>query len=462
MGEAMDIFHQYIMGSAQMLVGFHYYAKLLQKRAAVSGYLLFGIGSILAIRFVAGGRIAEFGAYTLMLTVSGLCLCADLRGAHLLLKQGRNALFYHQSDWKASILFAALTVEVMQLCFGIVNAVLSMLYPVMQPFDQKTVGIVFMLLGYLALPMSAFLYHMICGYFAEYEAVKKPYVLMALIPILLIFLVGEYMNRMIYDTNGMMLNSARGTKYYPMFVMQMLGMASLFCILFDYKKLLQNFRLNTELSLLEQEERFLNQYVEEAKAHYDKTKSFRHDIKNHIAVVNELLQHGKMEEALNYTSGLGEMTKELSFPCSTNNPVVDILLGNKLGIAQSAQIKVSCPLVLPTPCAVRDIDFCIILSNALDNAICACRVLEGSAEKYICVAGRIQGDFLLLEIENSFEGNCSFQIGTGLSNIKAVAEKYHGTMSIKTQGRTFSLSVLLIIPQQAECISQQMGSFTAL
>ena len=36
MGEAMDIFHQYIMGSAQMLVGFHYYAKLLQKRAAVS------------------------------------------------------------------------------------------------------------------------------------------------------------------------------------------------------------------------------------------------------------------------------------------------------------------------------------------------------------------------------------------------------------------------------------------
>ena len=79
-----------------------------------------------------------------------------------------------------------------------------------------------------------------------------------------------------------------------------------------FARLLQNFRLSTELSLLEQEEHSLNQYVE-AKAHYDKTKSFRHDIKNHIAVVKELLQHGETQQALNYIGDMEEMTGELSF-----------------------------------------------------------------------------------------------------------------------------------------------------
>ncbi|MDE6365566.1 MAG: GHKL domain-containing protein [Lachnospiraceae bacterium] len=463
MGEYVDIFNVYIMGSAQMLVGFHYFAKLLQKRADFFSYLLFLVCGILEIRFVTGRRIADFSAYTLMLTVSGMCLPADLCGEHLTLDRRRNALFYGHTDWKSAILYAALTVEVMQLCFGIVNTFQGILFPIMHSLDQSTIGMIFMVLGYItALPMAAFCYRMICRYFAYYETVKKQYVLMILIPVLLIFLVGEYMNYTIYGSYGMTQGSAVSIRYYLMLVVQLLGMASLFCILFAYKKLLQNVQLTTELSLLEQEEHSLNQYVEEAKAHYDKTKSFRHDIRNHIAIVKELLQYGKMEQALRYVGDLEEMTEELSFPCSTNNPVADILLGNKLGIAQSMGIEVRCPLVLPYPCPVRDIDFCIILSNALDNAIHACRMLGSDVKKYICVAGRIQGDFLLLEVENSFEGSRAFKKGTGLSNIKAVAEKYHGTMSIKTQGNVFTLSVLLIIPQQTECILQQRGSFHSL
>jgi len=62
----------------------------------------------------------------------------------------------------------------------------------------------------------------------------------------------------------------------------------------------------------------------------------------------------------------------------------------------------------------------------------------------------------LLEVENSFQKKGPAGQGTGLSNIKAVAEKYQGAMSIKTQENSFLLSVLLVIPQHPECISQQM------
>ena len=161
-------------------------------------------------------------------------------------------------------------------------------------------------------------------------------------------------------------------------------------------------------------------------------------------MVKELLQNGKSEQALNYIGDMEGMTEELSFPCSTNNPVVDILVGNKLGIARSTGIDVSCFLRLPYPCFVRDIDFCIILSNALDNAIHACKNMDSDAEKCIRVTGHVQGDFILLEIENSYQGKCPLKRGTGLSNVKAVAEKYHGAMNIKTQDTSFVLSVLLI------------------
>ena len=168
---------------------------------------------------------------------------------------------------------------------------------------------------------------------------------LTLIPILMIFMMNEYISMLAFEFQFEVLMEEGPAGYLisqgQLLAMYVLGLAGLFCILFSYKKLQQNFRLSTELSLLEQEEHSLNQYVEEAKARYDETKSFRHDIRNHIAVVKNLLQGGKLEEAVNYMEDLDDMAEKMSFPCSTNNPVVDILAGNKLGLAKSMGIGVS-------------------------------------------------------------------------------------------------------------------------
>ena len=280
------------------------------------------------------------------------------------------------------------------------------------------------------------------------------------VPILMIFIMGNYINAIEYDFQFEILADKGPAGHFfshgQMLFMYFLGLASLFCILFSYKKLQQIFRLSTEISLLEQQEHSLNQYVEEAKTRYDETKSFRHDIRNHIAVVKKLLQGGKLEEAVSYIEDMDDMAEKMSFPCSTNNPVVDILVGNKLGIAKSMGIDVDCSLLLPYPCSLRDIDICIVLSNALDNAIQAVKNLGAGTEKYIRVSGRIQGDFLMMEIENSFHGKGAFKKGTGLSNVKKVAEKYGGAMSIEIQENVFALHVLLIISQHPVSSSQQM------
>lgn len=442
-------------GIVQMLAGFAFFLRFLHVRGTVWRYFLFALCGSVIIWFIPNDGAAQIGAYALLLAVSGILLSAKkLRDGHLQL-QG-------EIDWKSAVLYAVLVAAVMQLCYGIVKSLWSLCYPLLSAFDGVTVGYAFMILGELASLLLFWLCaHLIYRSFSRRERIRQQYLFMILVPVLMIFFMEEYINSIIYGVNitdggGIMVY----TNHYQMLAIQLLGIGSLFCILFAYRRTLQSVRLSTEVSLLAQQERSLNQYVEEAKARYERTVSFRHDVKNHISVVQKLLQGGKWEEAMRYVGDMEEMAQELSFPVSTNNPVVDILMENKLGTAKSMGIDAECSLLLPCPCGLRDIDICIILSNALDNAVCACNEMEEGAERYIRVTGRMQGEFLFMEIENSFQGKGAWKEGTGLSNIRAMAEKYQGAVRVKTMGSVFLLHVLLIVPQSSENMRRQPESIS--
>ena len=441
MAEYLDFFNIYVIGLIEGTFQFYFLAKILKKKLLPPFYFLFGVCAVIVTRFLSVGTVTGFVAMVFLLTVCGILVC--------------------HADFKSSLLYAALTTEIMLLCYGIVKSLIGLLYAWLPNFFYDTAGIAAMLASEAAsLLLTGVCYYMVYRYFSDYTASEMQQMFLVFIPILMIFIMSEYINMISFDCQYILLEEDGSFEYlfshWQLLVMHLLGLLSLFCILFFYRKLQQNFRLSTEISLLEQEEHSLNQYVEEAKTRYDETKSFRHDIRNHIAVVKNLLQSGKLEEAVSYMEDMDDMAEKMSFPCSTNNPVVDILVGNKLGIAKSMGIDVDCSLLLPYPCSLKDIDICIILSNALDNAIQAVKRLDAGMEKYIHVSGRIQGDFLMMEIENSFHGKGAFKKGTGLSNVKKVAEKYGGAMSIETQENKFVLHVLLIISQHPEGIPQQM------
>ncbi len=450
MAEYLDFFNIYIMGVVETSFQIYFLAKILKKKIWSPIYFLFTAGAVIINEFIPSGTIIGFVVFVLLISICGAFAC--------------------HANFKASLLYATLTTEIMLFCSGIVNSLMSLSYPWMPAFFHETGNIAAMLICETAsFLLSGFCYYIVYCYFSRDDLypVDAPDTTMGMqqmflifVPILMIFIMGNYINAIEYDFQFEILADKGPAGHFfshgQMLFMYFLGLASLFCILFSYKKLQQIFRLSTEISLLEQQEHSLNQYVEEAKTRYDETKSFRHDIRNHIAVVKKLLQGGKLEEAVSYIEDMDDMAEKMSFPCSTNNPVVDILVGNKLGIAKSMGIDVDCSLLLPYPCSLRDIDICIVLSNALDNAIQAVKNLGAGTEKYIRVSGRIQGDFLMMEIENSFHGKGAFKKGTGLSNVKKVAEKYGGAMSIEIQENVFALHVLLIISQHPVNSSQQM------
>lgn len=369
---------------------------------------------------------------------------------------------FYGTNWRIMILYAVITVEIMQLCYGVFNSVSGIVYPYLYSHFYRlypdTIGIYLMLVsGLFTFTAAFFCYYLIYRYFTYTDTERNQPILMILTPLLMIFLLSEYIGHTVYG-NTVVLDSSGRMPYInnlQMLVLQIFSILSLFCILYAYKRTIDSFRVSEKLRSLEQEQRYQNQYISEAKTRYDRTQSFRHDVKNHLSVVHGCLEKGNVTEAKKYLEDMETLTNQLSFPCCTGNPVLDILIGNKLGIAKNYGIAVSCFLKLPCPCLIPDIDFCIILSNALDNAIHACETAAGDEEKYIRISGRRQGDILLLEIENSCHSQPDIRPGTGLSNIKSVCERYNGAMNISCQDQGLCLSVMLIIPQHTENISHQ-------
>ena len=427
----LDLFSIYVMTSLEMLMGFWFFTGFLQKKGKPIYCILFGVFGMAVLEVFNLQGFLAFLVFILLLMAMG-------------------KLFY-RADFVPAALYAVVTVEIMNLCFGLTNSLSYILFPIILEKSPGFFGFILMGVGNaVAFALSVLCYRGVQKCSGCDETADKKYMFVILMPALLIFLASEYINENIYgntlttEKEGML----SGVGAYQILLMQTLGIASLFCILFSYKKLAENFKLNKEAALLEIQAHSLNQYVEEAKLRYEKTKSFRHDIKNHITVVKELLENQKTEAALQYMAGMENLTADLSFPVSTNHPVVDILLGNKLGIAEENQIEIRCSLVVPYPCGISDIDFGIILGNALDNAISACSRIGSGKQKYIHVSGKVQGDFLLMEIENSYSGRKMIHSGTGLTNIRAAVEKYQGAVEIRTEGEKFVLSLLLIIPRQ--------------
>ena len=134
-------------------------------------------------------------------------------------------------------------------------------------------------------------------------------------------------------------------------------------------------------------------YVEESNLRYKQTQSFRHDVKQHLLVLNGLLERGEIQQAKDYLDKLERIPEQFSYPCKTGNTVTDTLLSSKLSIAIQYGIRVECTVKIPSSCNLDDLDLCVLFSNAVDNAIHACRQ-QGGKGCFIRISGKQKGDFL--------------------------------------------------------------------
>ena len=305
----------------------------------------------------------------------------------------------------------------------------------------------------VAFVICACCYAIVLKFLPFIEDRQAPYVGLLLFPGLFFFAVEQYILETSYSILPVSLSVREIGKHSALLFLQVLGLGAMLCTLYTYQRLCRSLQTQTALQSLSQAAQTQKIYIAEAQMRYEQTKAFRHDIRNHLSVLRGLLNSGKLDESKVYLQKLETVSSSLSFLYQSGNPVVDILLGEKLEMAKANGIAADISLILPRPCGIDDFDLCVIFANALDNAINACQSVQGA--KSIQIRGERQGDYYMLAFDNTCADGPMSPMGTGLSNIKSVAEKYHGAMMTEKEEGQYSLSVLLNISLPPENISNQ-------
>lgn len=211
-----------------------------------------------------------------------------------------------------------------------------------------------------------------------------------------------------------------------------------------------------------QQVRALEQRLEEAEGFYGNIRKVRHDMNNHMTTIKGLAAKGNYGEVEAYMEKLDETMQELDYRYHTGNAVTDVIINDKYRRAADAGISFQVQFYYGEEDTIPAFDMGIILNNLLDNAIEACEKLERE-DRYIRLCLKRKERFLLLEVENSFNGQLKWGEGEnrllttkqsasreefnghgiGLQNVRDVARRYLGDMNIKVKENVFQVTVML-------------------
>ena len=187
-----DFFYIYIMDIVETSFQFYFLIKILKKKPWPPFYFLFAVCAVIINDFLPIGTIMGFMAIVLLLIVCGTFVC--------------------HADVKSSLLYAVLTTEIMLLCYGITQQLISLAAPFLPAAFHDMTGIAFMLASQeAAFVLAGFCYYMVYRYFsmdALYSmdafhplstAAKMQQIFLVFIPVLMIFIMSRYVNTMQFD-----------------------------------------------------------------------------------------------------------------------------------------------------------------------------------------------------------------------------------------------------------------------
>lgn len=195
-------------------------------------------------------------------------------------------------------------------------------------------------------------------------------------------------------------------------------------------------------------------YYEGLEAHIREVRSLRHDMKNHISLVENRIQNCKYKDAEDYLQEIQSHQEWKNKPrVEVGNDLVNAVLSD--GIGRSEEIQFKSEGILPPQMAISDFDLCTIFSNLLSNSIEACKKLT-KLERQILLQIKVYENKLFINMENPVEEEVPIdKLGTftskedkkdhgyGIYNIKETVEKYGGEIDFYLKDNKFQVRILI-------------------
>lgn len=196
------------------------------------------------------------------------------------------------------------------------------------------------------------------------------------------------------------------------------------------------------------------EYYDALSAQMNEVRAIRHDLHHFVGTIRRLSEEGQYEELDRLLNEYGEKTTSSPLPVFCENIVANSILGYYFLRFREHEIPFNCTCHISKQLLVNNSDLCVVLGNALENAMEACGKLEHREKRYVSAETRSINGKLLIKIENSYNGllnqrggryistKGSEHHGIGLQNIKKVVNSYGGFVKMEHSQTTFTLMVV--------------------
>lgn len=222
-------------------------------------------------------------------------------------------------------------------------------------------------------------------------------------------------------------------------------------LLYFAKVIYEKNALKSKMKALENQVIMQQGYYAGQVQKYSKTVQILHDVNKHIRSIEQLYVNGDIEYAAEYTNQIGEMLKPLLPFKYTKNPILDILLSDKMSKSRDNEIDFKIEIGDVNLDFIHAIDVSTIFGNLLDNAMEACESVIKDRRIHMQIDA--YHEMITIRVENS----CSSvkwrngmpisekgeDRGRGLLNVKKSIEKYDGDMKMYTKNGLFVVDLFM-------------------
>lgn len=242
-----------------------------------------------------------------------------------------------------------------------------------------------------------------------------------------------------------------------LFLYQMIAFSVMLVVITAYQSIKTGQQKEKETIVLEEQIENMKRHIGEVEKLYEDIRALKHDMGNHVMVLESLFMKEERQKLEQYLLQLKENLKETAAVIRSGNPVTDVILLEKQRLAEEKGITFLCEFYYADTTGIDVFDVSIILNNALENAV---RASENCENPYIHVLSYKRNPVFIIEIKNRFTGSLVWNEdrmlpettkedvknhGYGIGSIRKVARKYHGDIEIAHENDEFRLSVMLTI-----------------
>lgn len=193
-----------------------------------------------------------------------------------------------------------------------------------------------------------------------------------------------------------------------------------FVILY-YSETQKHARLQRERDMLDVQFRQAQTEFASLRQVQQNAAAYRHDMRHHFALLQGLASQENLEGIKEYLRTAQSDMDAITPIRLCENETVNLILSGFSAKAQQWGIVLTIDAKLPDALPLSDTELCSLLSNALENAIQACKEIPDSSKRYIKLRAFSKNNKLCIDIRNSYQSEPTFQQGLPVS-----AEPGHG------------------------------------